>query len=60
MWRELNKIMKKNGVEKPNFKGFMVDNAHAYWNVVRIIYGTSNPKALMNKFIHSSSLASMK
>jgi hypothetical protein len=57
MWRELNKIMKKNGVEKPNFKGFMVDNAHAYWNVVRIIYGTSNPKALMNKFIHSSSLA---
>ena len=25
----------KNGVPKVDFKGFMVDNAHANWNVVR-------------------------
>jgi hypothetical protein len=23
MWKKLNKVMEKNGVEKPNFKGFM-------------------------------------
>jgi hypothetical protein len=29
MWRKLNELMKKYGVEKPNFKSFMVDNAQA-------------------------------
>jgi hypothetical protein len=27
MWRKLNKLMKKNVVEKPNFRGFMADSA---------------------------------
>jgi hypothetical protein len=27
MWRELNDLMAKNGVENANFKGFMADNA---------------------------------
>jgi hypothetical protein len=27
MWRELNNLMKKNGVENPNFKGFIADSA---------------------------------
>jgi hypothetical protein len=36
--------MAKNGVENTNFKGFMVDNAQANWNVVEIVYGSANPK----------------
>jgi hypothetical protein len=27
MWRKLNNLMRMNGVENPNFKGFMADNA---------------------------------
>jgi hypothetical protein len=27
MWRKLNNLMRKNGVENPNFKGFMADSA---------------------------------
>jgi hypothetical protein len=34
MWRELNDLMVKNGVENTNFKGFMADSAHANWNDV--------------------------
>jgi hypothetical protein len=34
MWRELNEVMQRNGVEKPIFKGFMADSAQANWNVV--------------------------
>jgi hypothetical protein len=47
MWRELNDLMAKNGVENPNFKGFMADSAQANWNVVRIIYGSGDPKVPM-------------
>ncbi len=28
------------GVTNPNFKGFIVDNSQAKWNVVHIVYGT--------------------
>ncbi len=34
--------MANNGVPNPNFKGFMVDDAQANWNVVRIVYGSGN------------------
>jgi hypothetical protein len=44
MWRELNEVMQRNGVEKPNFKGFMADSAQANWNAVRIVYGSGDPK----------------
>jgi hypothetical protein len=44
MWRELNDLMAKNGVENTNFKGFMVDIAHANWNAVRIVYGIGESK----------------
>jgi hypothetical protein len=44
MWRELNNLMAKNGIEKTNFKGFMADSAQANWNVVRIVYGSGDPK----------------
>jgi hypothetical protein len=27
MWRELNDLMRKNGVENTNFKGFMANSA---------------------------------
>jgi hypothetical protein len=34
-------------MENPNFKGFMVDSAHASWNVVRIVYDSGDPKVPM-------------
>ncbi len=42
MWQNLNKVMANNGVPNPNFKGFMANNAHANWNIVRIVYGSKN------------------
>jgi hypothetical protein len=47
MWRELNDLIRKNNVENPNFKGFMVDSVQANWNVVQIVYGSSDPKVPM-------------
>jgi hypothetical protein len=38
MWKKLNNTMFKHEFPKPNFKGFMVDNTQANWNVVRIVY----------------------
>jgi hypothetical protein len=39
--------MKKNGVEKPNFKGFMADSVQANWNAVQIVYGNGDSKVPM-------------
>jgi hypothetical protein len=47
MWRELNDLMAKNGVENTNFKGFMADSTQANWNAVRIVYGSGDPKVPM-------------
>ena len=47
MWREFNDLMRKNDVENSNFKGFMAGNAQANWNIVRIVYGSGNPKVPM-------------
>jgi hypothetical protein len=47
MWRELNDLKAKNGVENTNFKGFMADSAHANWNAIRIVYGSDDPKVPM-------------
>lgn len=35
LWENLNAIMLENDVPKVNFKGFMLDNAQANWNVVK-------------------------
>ncbi len=43
MWRKLNKVMEKNGIHNPNFKGFMADNAQANWNIIQIVYGSRYP-----------------
>jgi len=40
-WGCLNNAMSRNGVDHPNFKGFMVGNAMANWNAVHIVYGNS-------------------
>jgi hypothetical protein len=53
MWRELNNLMAKNGVKNTNFKGFMVDSAHANWNAVRIVYGSGDPKVPMENRDHT-------
>jgi hypothetical protein len=39
--------MANNGVPNPNFKGFMVDNVHANWNIIWIVYGSGDPSELM-------------
>jgi hypothetical protein len=53
MWRELNDLMAKNGVENTNFKGFMADNAQANWNAIRIVYGSGDPKVPMENREHT-------
>jgi len=42
MWTKLNEIMLKHMFPKPNFKGFMVDNAQANWNTAKLfmVWGT--------------------
>jgi hypothetical protein len=47
MWIKLNKVMRKNGVEEPNFKGFIADNAQANWNTIRIVYSSGDPEVPM-------------
>jgi hypothetical protein len=40
MSKKLHDTMLKNRFPKPNFKGLMVDNAQANWNIIIIIYGS--------------------
>jgi hypothetical protein len=40
MWTKLNHLMLMFRFANPNFKRFMANNAHANWNVVRIVYGS--------------------
>lgn len=37
-WEILSVVMAKNGVPNVNLKGFMINNAHADWNILRKIY----------------------
>jgi hypothetical protein len=53
MWRELNNLMAKNGVENTNFKGFMVDSAQANWNAIRTVYGSGDPKVAIENREHT-------
>jgi hypothetical protein len=34
MWWKLNKVMVRNCVSNPNFRGFMVDITQANWNAI--------------------------
>jgi hypothetical protein len=43
MWTTFNETILKHKFPKPKFKGFMVDNAQANWNVVKIVYGLGDP-----------------
>jgi hypothetical protein len=43
MWTKLNETMLKQMFPKPNFKGFMIDNTQANWNIIKIIYGYGDP-----------------
>ena len=47
MWTCLNRMLEKNGVTNPNFKGFMADSAQANWNVVCIVYSSKDPLVKM-------------
>ena len=44
---QLNIVMRENGVDNVNFKGFMADSAHAIWNAVRKVYGNGDPAICM-------------
>ena len=46
-WKNLNHVMGRHGIHKPQFQGFMADSAQANWNAVRIIYGSGDPKIPM-------------
>ncbi len=39
IYTKLNETMLKHKLPKPNFKGFMVNNAQANWNAIKIVYG---------------------
>jgi hypothetical protein len=61
MWRKLKKVMVKNGVPNPNFKGFIADDIWANWNIVQIVYGIGDPSELMvdrekTWFFHSNQI----
>ncbi len=43
MWIKLNETMLKHKFPKPNFKGFMANNAQANWNILKIVYGSEDP-----------------
>ena len=46
-WHNLNHVMARHSIPHPNFKGFMADSAQANWNAVRIVYGSGDPKVMM-------------
>lgn len=43
LWENLNTIVLEKGVLKVNFEGFIADNVHANWNVVRKFYSDGGP-----------------
>jgi hypothetical protein len=47
MWTNFNDMMQKHSFPKLNFKGFMVNNTQANWNVVKIVYGPRDPSMRM-------------
>ncbi len=47
MWAKLNQVMLRFGLANPNFKRFMVDSAHANWNVVCIVYNFKDASVTM-------------
>ena len=52
-WTQLNTVMRENGVDTVNFKGFMADSAQANWNAVRKVYGSGDPRVCMEGREHT-------
>jgi hypothetical protein len=46
-WQNLNHVMARHGIPHPIFIGFMADSVQANWNVIRIVYGSRDPKVPM-------------
>ena len=44
LWKNLNHVMDRHGISNLEFKGFMANSAQANWNVIRIVYGSGDPK----------------
>ena len=44
LWHNLNHVMARHGIPKPHFKKFIGNSAQANWNVVKIVYGSGDPK----------------
>ena len=49
VWLSILNILDKNGVSNVNFKGFLCNSAQANFNVVRILFGSGDPRVLMEK-----------
>jgi hypothetical protein len=47
MWTKLNETMLKHTFPKPNFKGFMANNAQTNWSMIKIVYGSKDPSIKM-------------
>ena len=48
-WQNLNLVIERNGVEAPNFRGFMADDARLNLNAVRIVYGNGKKEDRMEE-----------
>jgi hypothetical protein len=46
--------LSKNGVKKPNFRGFMADKAQAKWNTLRIIFGSGGVKVPIGQHFYNN------
>ena len=55
-WMQMNTVMHENRVDTVNFKGFMVNSAHANWNVVWKVYGSGDPWVCMEGREHTCSI----
>jgi hypothetical protein len=56
MWTKLNEMMLKHMFPKSNFKGFMVNNTQANWNVSKLFMVSRIPMLewlIKNAFVYS-------
>ena len=49
LWRNLNSVVQRHGVDDIQFKGFMANSAQANWNTVQIVYGGGDPTVPMEE-----------
>ena len=48
-WNQLNSVMQKQGYPRPEFAGFMADEAGANWNAIRTVYNGGPENVLVGR-----------